>query len=173
MHMALDLNPRTELESQETPVPQLGPPGPSVKQGLKMLSNIGCCRRHVRLAKHGQSHLNYCTEPESHARDFPVQSIPLNFRKLPRKEPLNFVHRGTKLAVLIPVGQYLKPSFGLSILINGAEVSEMGHRFGQQGKGKFDFIGSVLFAQAEAEAGAGYLRGQTHRREHVGRLDGA
>jgi hypothetical protein len=52
--------------------------------------------------------LNYCIEAEAHARDFPVQSIPLVIRKLLGEQSLDLAYRIAKLAVLISVGQSAK-----------------------------------------------------------------
>src|SRR6202035_4667464 len=103
VHMAMVSNPAPEFEGKETADSKLSLPWPSMEQGSKILTNIGCRSLHCCSAKHGQSHLNYCIEAESHSRYFSMQPIPLTIRNLPGKNSLDFPHCSTKLAVLISV----------------------------------------------------------------------
>jgi len=103
--MAMVSNSAPKFKGQETADSKLSLPWPSMEQGSKILTNIGCRSFHWYSAKHGQAHLNYCIEAEPHSRYFSMQSVTLMVRKLPGEKALNFAYRGSELAVLIFVGQ--------------------------------------------------------------------
>jgi hypothetical protein len=105
MNVAVVLNPTPEFKRQEATHSEPHLPRASLKQGLKVLTNIGCCSFHCVSAKHGQAHLNYCTEGVVHSGDFSMQSIALMHRKVAGKQALDLANRCSKLAVLILVGQ--------------------------------------------------------------------
>jgi hypothetical protein len=58
-------------------------------------------------------------------------------------------------------------------IVNRGELAEAGYGLRDEGEDEFNVIGRVLFSQAEAEAGAGYLWRQAHGCQHVGRLNGS
>src|SRR5579863_8048212 len=109
VYMAMIFNSAPEFDRQETTHSKLGLPRPGLQQGSKILTNIGCRSFHYCSAKHGQAHLNYCTEAEPHSCYFSMQPIPLMVGNSPRKDALNFAYGCSKLAVLILVGQLATP----------------------------------------------------------------
>src|SRR5580658_2857274 len=58
-------------------------------------------------------------------------------------------------------------------IVNRGQLPEAGDGLRQQVEGELNILCRVLFAEAEAKAGAGYLWRQAHRGEHVGGLDRA
>src|SRR5712671_5094391 len=53
------------------------------------------------------------------------------------------------------------------------QLPQSRYRLQHQRKRDFDVFPGILFAQAKADAGAGAVRTQSHRREHMGWLDGS
>ena len=119
------------------------------------MTNIGRRSLHYRLAKHGQAHLNYCIEAESHSCDFPVQAIQLTIRKLTGENSLYFADSGAKLAVLVLVGHVAPSSLlGRDGIINRAKFPQAGDSSWHKAQREIKFVFRVLLADAESQTRA-------------------